>query len=98
MGLKVSHKLLRPGQILHTALFWGWILLMQPVLFMPAFVVWFLTFPFDRNGRLLHYFTCFWCGQHVWTNPMWRVHVAGRENALRRRAVVYACNHQSAGD
>jgi 1-acyl-sn-glycerol-3-phosphate acyltransferase len=83
---------------LHTTLFWSYLALMLPVLFVPALAVFLVTFPFDRNGRILHYFTCLWCGHHVWTNPMWRLDVRGKQNIDRRRAYVYASNHQSAGD
>jgi 1-acyl-sn-glycerol-3-phosphate acyltransferase len=82
----------------HTALFWAWIVIALPLFFGPAFVIWFLTLPFDSNGRVLHYYTCIWCGQHVWTNPLWRLDVRGRQGLDTSKAYVYASNHLSAGD
>ena len=82
----------------HTVCFWAWIVVALPLFFGPAFVIWLVTLPFDPNGRVLHLYTCLWCGQHVWTNPLWRLDVAGRENVDRKTAYVYASNHLSAGD
>jgi 1-acyl-sn-glycerol-3-phosphate acyltransferase len=69
-----------------------------PLFFGPAFVIWLVTLPFDPNGRVLHYYTCIWCGQHVWTNPLWRLDVKGRDAVDTSKAYVYASNHLSAGD
>jgi 1-acyl-sn-glycerol-3-phosphate acyltransferase len=82
----------------HTVYFWAWIVLALPIFFGPAFVIWLVTLPFDPNGRALHLYTCFWCGQHLWTNPLWRMDVAGKEHVDRKQAYVYASNHLSAGD
>jgi 1-acyl-sn-glycerol-3-phosphate acyltransferase len=84
--------------VIHTALFWTWIVVTLPLFFGPAFVIWLVTLPFDPNGRILHYYTCFWCGQHVWTNPLWRLDVKGRDVLDTSRPYVYASNHLSAGD
>lgn len=82
----------------HTVCFWAWIFLAAPLLFVPAVVIWIVTLPFDPNGRVLHLYTCFWCAQHLWTNPLWRMDVQGREHVDRKKAYVYASNHLSAGD
>lgn len=83
---------------LHSLLFWTYIVLGLPPLFVVAAVVFLLTYPFDRNGRVLHYFTSFWCGHNVRLNPMWRLTVEGKENLDPKRAYVLCSNHQSAGD
>jgi 1-acyl-sn-glycerol-3-phosphate acyltransferase len=83
---------------LHTALFWSYFVLSMPFLFAVALPLWLLTLPFDRNGRILHLFTCFWGGHYVFINPMWRMNVEGRQHVDRRRAYVYCANHQSSGD
>jgi 1-acyl-sn-glycerol-3-phosphate acyltransferase len=83
---------------LHTTLFWGYFVLSMPFFFAVALVLFVLTLPFDRNGRVLHAFTCFWGGHYVRINPMWRLKIAGREQLDKRRAYVYCANHQSSGD
>jgi 1-acyl-sn-glycerol-3-phosphate acyltransferase len=83
---------------LHTTLFWGYFALSMPFFFPVALVLFLLTFPFDRNGRVLHAFTCFWGGHYVRINPMWRLKIAGREQLDKRRAYVFCANHQSSGD
>jgi 1-acyl-sn-glycerol-3-phosphate acyltransferase len=83
---------------LHTVLFWSYFWLIMPLFFAVALPLWLLTMPFDRNGRVLHMFTCFWGGHYVFMNPRWRMTVAGRKNLDRRRAYVLCSNHQSGGD
>jgi 1-acyl-sn-glycerol-3-phosphate acyltransferase len=84
--------------VLHTVLFWGYFALCMPVFFAVALPLWFVTLPFDRNGRILHKFTCLWGGQYVFMNPMWRLHVEGRENVDPNKAYVLCSSHQSSGD
>jgi 1-acyl-sn-glycerol-3-phosphate acyltransferase len=83
---------------LHTLLFWAYFVLVMPFFFAIALPLWLVTLPFDRNGRILHNFTCFWGGQYVFMNPMWRLHVEGRENVDRKKAYVLCSSHQSSGD
>ena len=84
--------------LVHTVCFWAWTLIAAPIFFVPAFAIWLVTLPFDPNGRVLHLYTCFWCAQHLWTNPLWRMDVRGREKIDRKKAYVYASNHLSSGD
>jgi 1-acyl-sn-glycerol-3-phosphate acyltransferase len=83
---------------LHTVLFWSYFVLCMPFFFAVALPLWLVTLPFDRNGRVLHQFTCFWGGQYVFMNPMWRMTVEGRENLDATKAYVFCSNHQSSGD
>jgi 1-acyl-sn-glycerol-3-phosphate acyltransferase len=83
---------------LHTTLFWGYFALSMPFFFSVALVLFVVTLPFDRNGRVLHAFTCFWGGHYVFINPMWRFDIAGKARLPRGRAYVFCSNHQSSGD
>lgn len=83
---------------LHTFVFWAYLIGALPIFFVPALLIFLVTLPFDPNGRILHYYTCFWCAQHLWLNPFWRLDIQGKENVRRDRAYVYACNHNSSGD
>jgi 1-acyl-sn-glycerol-3-phosphate acyltransferase len=84
--------------LLHTVLFWAYFALCMPFFFAIALPLWLVTLPFDRNGRILHAFTCFWGGHYVFLNPMWRLHIEGRERVDRNKAYVFCSSHQSAGD
>jgi 1-acyl-sn-glycerol-3-phosphate acyltransferase len=84
--------------LLHTVLFWAYFVLSMPFFFVVALPLWLVTLPFDKNGRVLHAFTCFWGGHYVFVNPMWRLHVEGREHVLGKKAYVLCSSHQSAGD
>jgi 1-acyl-sn-glycerol-3-phosphate acyltransferase len=84
--------------LLHTLFFWTYFVFVMPLFFAVALPLWLVTLPFDRNGRILHSFTCFWGGHYVFVNPMWRIHIDGREHVDRKKAYVFCSNHQSAGD
>jgi 1-acyl-sn-glycerol-3-phosphate acyltransferase len=84
--------------LFHTVLFWTYFALCMPIFFAIALPLWLVTLPFDPNGRILHGFTCLWGGQYVFMNPMWRLHVEGRERVDRKRAYVLCSSHQSSGD
>lgn len=83
---------------LYSILFWGYMLLSAPLFFVGAVAIKLLTLPFDRNGRLLHLYTCFWASQYAYVNPMWTVRVTGRRRGLVGGPCVYVSNHQSVGD
>jgi 1-acyl-sn-glycerol-3-phosphate acyltransferase len=75
--------------------FWAFIAVSSLALFPVALVVWAVTAPFDRRLRLLHRFTCYWASLYTWTNPLWRVRVAGRERIRPEATYVMISNHQS---
>jgi 1-acyl-sn-glycerol-3-phosphate acyltransferase len=78
--------------------FWGYLALSSMVLFFVALAIWLVTLPFDRNGRIIHLFTCAWSAHYLYFNPLWKVRIEGARNADRRSAYVIVANHQSFGD
>jgi 1-acyl-sn-glycerol-3-phosphate acyltransferase len=68
------------------------------VLFTLGALLLLVTFPFDRDRRLLHGLVCRWC-HWLWLHafPGWRTRIEGRE-LLPRGACVLVVNHQSAVD
>ena len=58
-------------------LFWTYLILSSALLFLVALAIFLFTTPFDRNGRVLHLFTCFWGASYLHLNPMWRLTVEG---------------------
>ena len=79
-------------------LFWTYLALSSVALFFVALALWLLTWPFDRNGRLLHLFTCAWGAHYLYLNPLWRFRVDRVAPVDRRRPFVLVANHQSFGD
>lgn len=65
------------------------------LLFFPALLIWFVTFPFDRNKRLLHLYTCFWGAMYTWVFPSWKVRVKDRKNFRNKTTYIVVSNHQS---
>jgi 1-acyl-sn-glycerol-3-phosphate acyltransferase len=81
-----------------SALFWAFFALSCIPLFAVAVVVWLCTFPFDRNGRVLHLYSCFWAQVYFYLNPVWRLRVEGRERLPWHGAAVLVSNHASLAD
>jgi 1-acyl-sn-glycerol-3-phosphate acyltransferase len=75
--------------------FWAFVVVSSLVLFPVALLIWVLTVAFDPRLVVLHRFTCFWASLYTWLNPLWRVHVEGREKIRRDTAYVMIANHQS---
>lgn len=81
-----------------SALFWAYLALSSVVFFFASLLLWLITLPFDRNGRLLHLFTCFWEAHYIYLNPLWHVHIDRVQPVNRNESYVIVSNHQSFGD
>ncbi len=65
------------------------------ILFPVSLIIWVVTFPFDPERTVMHWWLIF---QGVLLSrliPLWRVRVEGREKAKRGNAYVIISNHQS---
>jgi 1-acyl-sn-glycerol-3-phosphate acyltransferase len=80
---------------LGSTLFWLFIVVSSILLFPVAVLIWAATVLVDRRLVLLHRFTCFWASLYTWLNPVWRVHIEGREKIQADTAYVMVANHQS---
>ncbi len=81
-----------------SAVLWLWFVISSLILTPPLFVIWGLTFFFDRRLRILHLYSCFWGAQYIWVNPLWRLKIIDREKFKSSRAQVVVSNHQSLVD
>jgi len=68
------------------------------VLFPVSFLIWVVTFPFDRRMYVLNQFSCIWSNIAFLLNPLWRLKVAGKEKIDRKGTYVIVSNHQSGAD
>ncbi|MFZ5471400.1 MAG: lysophospholipid acyltransferase family protein [Myxococcota bacterium] len=82
----------------YSLLFWFFLATSCVLLSVAGFLVFLLTFPFDRNGRIQHLYSCVWAQLYFHVNPLWRLRVEGRERLPWHGAAVLVSNHQSLGD
>ena len=80
---------------LGSTVFWLFLVVSSLLLFPVALLIWAATVLFDKRLVVLHQFTCFWASLYSWLNPVWRVHVEGREKIDPKVAYVMVANHQS---
>ena len=85
----------RVGKTVASYLLWLLIIVGSPILFVGAFVVWLVTFAFDRRLRVLHLYSCWWASIYTYIFPYWFVSVRNRERLRNDRAYVVVSNHQS---
>ncbi|MCA9668702.1 MAG: 1-acyl-sn-glycerol-3-phosphate acyltransferase [Myxococcales bacterium] len=87
-----------PLRVLFSVGFWTVFALICIAFLFIAVTLWLVTFPFDRQRRINHYFSCFWGHVFVVLFPGWRLRVSGRRNIDRRQSYVMVANHTSLGD
>ena len=76
-------------------LYWAFFCLTLPIGLVGALIIYAVTRPFDRRGRALHMYTCYWGMFYIAANPIWSLKVTGREKVPRRGAAVIVSNHAS---
>jgi len=85
------------GLALYNLVYWPYLLCSCVVLFVPALVIFALTF-WDSKRRLLHRFTSYWGSHYLAWAPFAEVRVEGRERVVGGGPYVYVVNHQSMVD
>lgn len=83
---------------LMSILVWGVSIVLSVAFFIPALLLFLLTFWWDPNRRILHYYTCVWGASYAFINPLLRVRVEDRERLKIKGARIFVCNHQSLYD
>jgi 1-acyl-sn-glycerol-3-phosphate acyltransferase len=85
------------GLALYNAIYWPYLITTIVVLFVPAAVLWGLTF-WQRPRRLLHAYTSYWGAHYLAWAPFAGIRVEGRERARSLGPCVFVVNHQSMVD
>lgn len=78
-----------------SAIYWGYVVVTMPLLYLGALVVFLVTVPFDRRRVALHMYSCAWATLYVVSNPLWRARVHGRSRLPWRGPAVIVANHLS---
>jgi 1-acyl-sn-glycerol-3-phosphate acyltransferase len=78
-----------------SVVYWAFVVLTMPALFVGALAVFLLSLPFDPRRLALHAYSCAWATFYVVANPLWKVRVGGREHLPRRGPAVLVANHLS---
>lgn len=65
------------------------------VLFPLTLLAWLLTFPFDRQRKIVHGSLIFQAMFISYAVPIWRIRIEGRKKRVRGTTYVIICNHQS---
>ncbi len=82
-------------RVVGSGLYWCFMVLCSVVMCPVALLCWALTLPFDPRKVALHRFTCFWASLYTWLNPIWPIHVIGRQKIDPNETYVMVANHQS---
>ena len=85
------------GRILFSLYVWILVLVVTLVLSPIFFVVWLLTFLFDKKLIILHYLANFWGSLFTRLVPGWNVKIIGKEK-LNNKPQIIVANHQSQED
>ena len=83
---------------IYSFLFWSWLCISCMVMFVGALLIRGLTLPFDRDGKVLHLYTCFWGHIYFHFNPTWRASIEHRERLPWHGSAILVANHERLGD
>lgn len=85
-------------RFLASVFFWFELFFISGILFPFSFLLYLLTFPFDKRLFILHKYTCIWSFIVLTINPFWRISVTGRKKIRQEETYVMVSNHQSGAD
>jgi 1-acyl-sn-glycerol-3-phosphate acyltransferase len=81
-----------------SAVLWVYFVVSSIVLTLIIIVLKAVTYPFDKNLRVVQKFSCFWGAQYIWVVPLWSARIYGRKKIDDRKVKIMVSNHQSFAD
>lgn len=84
--------------VLLSVFFWVSCVSLIALLFIVQLILLAVTFPFDKQRKILHRQCFWWSDAVIGLSPYWKVKVKGLGNADPKRTYVIVANHQSLGD
>jgi 1-acyl-sn-glycerol-3-phosphate acyltransferase len=95
---KYEQAIFEPMNILKSKIVWIVGVCYIVVTFPLNFIVWLLTFPFDIDRKLIHWFLTHESFILSYLIPIWKITIEGREKAKKGTTYVIISNHQSTLD
>lgn len=93
-----ANPFLKIVKIIYSVLIWLILIISCFPLFAIDFIIWLLTFWWDKRTWILHRYSIFWALIFIWGNPLWKIDIRGQKNINRKKTYVIISNHQSALD
>lgn len=84
--------------MLYSIFYWTFLAGTSIVLYLVALLLWLVTWPFDKERKLLHRYTCWWSRLYLHCIPGCRIVVQGRDKIVPGKTYVLVANHQSMTD
>lgn len=81
--------------ILLSVIVWSYWLAVTVILFPVSIIICFLTYPFDNERILFHWWMVFHSIIIVRPVPFWKIEISGREKIISGTPYVIIANHQS---
>lgn len=84
--------------VLLSLFFWAACVSLLALLYLVMLLLLVVTFPFDKQRKILHRQCFWWSSAVIGLNPYWKVKVHGLEHIDPKRTYVIVANHQSLAD
>jgi 1-acyl-sn-glycerol-3-phosphate acyltransferase len=84
--------------ILISLLVWIICIPVAGIFFPVTLIIWFITYPFDNERAIVHWWLVFQSNLLLRAIPLWKIKVEGRKKAGRGASYVIISNHQSMMD
>jgi 1-acyl-sn-glycerol-3-phosphate acyltransferase len=83
---------------IYNVFYWPYLIGTCVLGFVPALLIFLVTFPFDPRRRVLHWYTCLWGAHYLAWAPFAGTRVEGLDRARSAGPCIYVSNHQSMVD
>jgi len=81
-----------------SSLVWMVFALTMVINFIPFFILWVISIPFDRQHYFTQKLTRYWCSGYVLMYPFWEVELIDKHKLKKGKPCIAVSNHQSLVD